>query len=112
VVVPVVIFVVCVSVGVLASSRWLPALATGTLGGIVFFVVCGMLGAALGLVGLHIYSIVREAEAFGGASRAAFVAGGLDALLWETGSLVGLATVVYLLAPRALAADDAPGPGI
>lgn len=99
--IPVVIFVVCVSAGVFASSRWLPDLGGGTIGGLAFFVVCGLLGAALGLVGLQIYFIVRQAEVLGRIGSSTIVADGLSAILWQAGSLLGLAAVVYLLAPRA-----------
>jgi hypothetical protein len=99
--IPIVIFVVCVSAGVFASSRWLPDLAGGTIGGLAFFVVCGLLGAALGLVGLQIYLMVRQAEAFGRIGGSAITADGLSAILWQAGTLLGLAAVVYLLAPRA-----------
>jgi len=99
--IPIVIFVVCVSVGVLASSRWLPDLPGGTIGGLAFFAVCGLLGAALGLVGLQIYWIVRQGELLGRIGSSAIVANGLSAILWQAGSLLGLAAVVYLLAPRA-----------
>jgi uncharacterized membrane protein YhhN len=58
--VPVAIFVVCLSAGVWAGVRWLPDLARGPVGGLAFFVVCGLLGAALGSLGLHIYSIVED----------------------------------------------------
>jgi predicted phage tail protein len=100
--IPIVIFVVCVSAGVFASSRWLPDLAGGTIGGLAFFVVCGLLGASLEVVGVQIYLIVKQAEVLGrlGDSEA-LVAEGLSALLWQAGVLLGLAAVVYLLAPRA-----------
>jgi hypothetical protein len=99
--IPIVIFVVCVSAGVFAGTRWLPDLASGTTGALAFFVVCGLLGASLGIVGLQIYSIVRQAEVLGTLGGSAIVSGGLSAILWQAGSLLGLAAVVYLLAPRA-----------
>jgi hypothetical protein len=107
--IPIVIFVVCVSAGVFASSRWLPDLAGGTIGGLAFFVVCGLLGASLGLVGLQIYSMVRQAEVLGkfdGSST--IVANGLSAILWQAGFLLGLAAAVYLLAPRAQTPEEHP----
>lgn len=110
--VPIVIFVFCVSAGVFASSRWLPDLAGGTVGGLALFVVCGLLGASLGLVGLQIYSTVRQAEVLGRiAGSSTIVANGLSAILWQAGSLLGLAAVVYLLAPRAQRPEErAAGP--
>jgi hypothetical protein len=99
VLVPLVIFIVCVGAGVAASARWLPELATGRVGGMAFFVVCGLLGAAVGLVGLRVFSIVEEMDSFRMAARAEVLAGGLGTMLWEVGSVLGIASVVYLLAP-------------
>jgi hypothetical protein len=101
-VIPAVIFLACLGAGVVISSRWLPDLAVGPVGGLAFFVVCGLSGAAFGLVGLHIYSIVSELSHFGGLGRlekGELLADGLEDMLWEVGSLLGLAIVVYLLAP-------------
>jgi hypothetical protein len=103
-VIPAVIFVACVGTGVAISSRWLPELAVGPVGGLAFFVVCGLLGAAFGLVGLHIYSIVETLNNFGGftgTGKGNLLASGLDGMLWEAGTLFGLAIAVYLLAPPA-----------
>jgi predicted phage tail protein len=109
--IPIVIFVVCISAGVFAGSRWLPDLAGGTIGGLAFFVVCGLLGASLGVAGLQIYSIVRQQELLGRLGSSAIVADGLSAILWQAGSLLGLAAVVYLLAPRAQTPEErAAGP--
>jgi hypothetical protein len=99
--VPVLIFAICLSVGVIVGSRWLPDLAAGPEGGFAFFAVCGLLGAALGLVGLHVFSIVEELakESSGNIGKANIVAAGLISMVWEAGSVLGLAAVVYLLAP-------------
>jgi hypothetical protein len=111
VVVPAVIFLACVGAGVVISSRRLPDLAVGPVGGLAFFVVCGLLGTALGLVGLHIYSIVNQLNHFGGFAglrneKAELLADGLEDMLWEAGSLFGLAIAVYLLAPPAEVVDE------
>ena len=109
-VIPAVVFVVCFCAGVWASSRWLPPLADGAVGGIAFFAVCGLLGAALGLAGLHIYSTVRTVEDFGGGlpgeMKGDLLASELAELLFQVGSISGLALVVYLLAPSSPRADD------
>ncbi|HEV7938474.1 MAG TPA: hypothetical protein VGP18_10685 [Solirubrobacteraceae bacterium] len=107
--VPVAIFIACLCVGAFASARWLPDLADGITGGLVFFVVCGLLGAVLGLVGLHIYSIVYSLSRTSGSFRSELVATGLSSMLWEAGSLAGIATAVYLLAPDAETADYLAG---
>jgi hypothetical protein len=108
-VIPAVIFFACVGAGVVAASRWLPDLAVGPVGGLAFFVVCGLLSAAFGLAGLHIYSIVSELNHLGSLGRPAdgeLLADGLEEMLWEVGSLFGLATAVYLLAPPAEVAEE------
>src|ERR1700679_1155671 len=96
---PALIAAVCLFAGVAAAVRWLPDLADGAVGGLAFFAVCGLLGAALGLLGLHVYSTVENFHGFG--ERGAILAGSLESMLWDTGSLAGLAFAVYLLAPRA-----------
>lgn len=100
--VPPIIFVVCFGAGVFAASRWLPDLAPGPVGGLSFFVVCGLLGAALGVFGLHIYGIVEvlNREGSGDFGHVA-LADGLEQILLECGLLVGVAAGVYLLAPEA-----------
>jgi len=103
VLIPAAVFVVCLVVGVGASARWLPDLAAGPIGGLAFFVVCGLLGAALALVGLHVYSIVEGLSHSGGFTevrnqKAEILASGLQSMLWDAGSLFGLAFAVYLLA--------------
>jgi hypothetical protein len=103
---PVLIFAACLSVGVIASSRWLPDLAVGPVGGFAFFVVCGLLGIALGLVGLHVYAIVEGLEPVSGNFRKVVLADDLASMAWEVGSVFGLAVVVYLLAPPAETAEE------
>jgi hypothetical protein len=106
--VPVLIFVVALSAGVMATARWLPDLAAGPVGGLAFFVVCGLIGAALGLLGLHIYSIVEELEHFpeGSPDQGLIVAAGIRTMISEVGGLVAFASIVYLLAPRPSDVDD------
>jgi hypothetical protein len=109
VLIPVVIFAVCLGAGVVVSAQYLPSLADGVVGGIAFFLVCGLLGGALALIGLHIYSIVNAVEEFGGGrGRGEFVATGLTSMVWETGSLLALTAVVYLLAPRLARVSSEP----
>jgi hypothetical protein len=98
--VPIIIFVVCLTAGVWASSRWLPDLARGSVGGFAFFVVCGLLGAAFAALALNIYVLVRDLEASSGVYRATFTADILRAMLFDVGTLVGFALAVYLLAPK------------
>ena len=103
---PIAIFVVCLAAGVYASSRWLPDLAPGRVGGIAFFAVCGLLGAAAAVFGLDIYGIVEDVgEGFRGLEEGRILGSGLGSLLWQTGVLVAAALAVYLLAPPQEGAD-------
>ena len=108
--IPVVIFVLCFGAGAVASARWLPDLAAGPVGGLAFFVVCGLAGAALAVVGLHVYSIANTLHSGGFAglrnAKAEVLASGLQVMLWEAGLLFGLAAAVFLLAPRVEVVDD------
>jgi hypothetical protein len=108
VLIPVLIFVVALIGGVVASSRWLPDLAAGQVGGLAFFVVCGLVGAGIGLFGVHIYSIVEELKRFPGVGypKGMLLAAAIRPMVFEVGSLLGLASIVYLLAPRAAEMDE------
>jgi hypothetical protein len=110
VLVPVLIFFGGMSVGAVSGARWLPDLAVGLVGGLAFFAVCGLLGAAVGLVGIHIYGIVEELDriggSLGGVDRGGIVAQGLRNILFEAGSLFAFASIIYLLAPPP--AEDEP----
>jgi hypothetical protein len=98
----IVVAVVCFVAGVTATSHWLPDLADGRVGAIAFFVVCGLSGAALGLIGIDIDSMVRSLEVGGrDGFESLIVANGLVSILRDGGTVAGLALVAYLLAPRA-----------
>lgn len=101
--VPIAIFVVLLAVGVYTSTRWLPDLASGTVGGISFFAVCGLCGFALAVFGLNVYETIEDVTQLSGLGERGngyFLASGLIETLWETGILLGLAIGVYLLAPK------------
>ena len=105
--VPIIIAVVCFVAGTAAAARWLPSLSEGLVGGMAFFLVCGLIGAGLGLIGLNIYSIAISLErsglggggGIGGGFESTIIASGLAVLLRDGGTLFGLAGIVYLLAP-------------
>jgi hypothetical protein len=100
---PVLVFLVCFGVGILATARWLPDLGAGPVGGMAFFAVCGLLAGALSLAGLHIFSVVyelRNPALFPSLTKAELAAGVLRNILLDCGMLVGLAGIVYLLAPE------------
>ena len=102
VLVPVLVFLACFGVGVVASARWLPDLAPGQIGGLAFFTVTGLLAAALSLGGLHVYTTIREITtppANIGVDKAEILAGGLLNILRDTGTLAALAGIIYLLGP-------------
>jgi hypothetical protein len=101
--VPALVFLACFGGGIFAATRWLPELAPGPVGGIAFFAICGLLGAGLGVVGLHTYIIVQELETIGGTrfdTEGSLLAGGLLTMMLDAGTLFGLATIAYLLAPH------------
>jgi hypothetical protein len=94
------VFLVCFGVGLTAAANWLPDLATGRVGGMAFVTVCLLLGAALGMVGLHTYSLISELRhATSGVSEPEILAAVLRNILLDAGTLLGLAGIVYLLAP-------------
>jgi hypothetical protein len=96
--VPILIFVACFVVGVGVAARWLPNLAAGSVGGLAFFAVCGLIGAGLALAGVNVYEIVESINKVG-TEDGEIVALGLRSILFEGGSVFGLAMIVYLLAP-------------
>ncbi|HEV3048423.1 MAG TPA: hypothetical protein VGY13_13805 [Solirubrobacteraceae bacterium] len=110
---PVLIFLVAAVAGSWAASRWLPDLAAGPVGGLAFFLVCGLAGAALGLIGMHVYLMVREAESKEAFFSGASIASELASMAFDAGSVAGLAAIVYLLAPAPEEPDEieesAPG---
>jgi hypothetical protein len=99
--VPAAIMLICFGAGAVAAGRWLPDLALGPVGGMAFFAVCGLVGVALALVGLHIYEIAKllEGSLGGRDSESVLVTGSLENMLSDAGPVFGLAAVVYLLAP-------------
>ena len=103
------VFLGCFGVGMTASARWLPDLAPGRVGGLAFTTVCVLLGAALGMVGLHTYSLISELRGLpSGASQDEILAGILRNILLDAGTLLGFAGTIYLLAPPA---DEQPTTG-
>jgi hypothetical protein len=103
-VVLVIIAVVCFSGGVWAATTWLPPLEEGTVGTLVYFVVCGLAGAVLLLFGVHIWQTVTALERDQIVGSAHVLADELVETLWDTGILAALALITYLIAPKAKAA--------
>ena len=81
-------------------SRWLPDLDAGTLGTIAFFVVCGLCGAVVAIVGIEIDAIVRETRHTSGEFVGVIVTSRLALIMADGGMVAGLALIAYLLAPK------------
>jgi hypothetical protein len=101
-----IVVVGCFIAGIWAATTWLPPLAEGPVGTLVYFVVCGLAGAVLAVAGIHVWGIVRQLEEsrpgeLGNVGNAEIVASGLEVVLWESGSLAALTLLAYLLAPKA-----------
>lgn len=104
--IPVLVFLACFGGAIVASARWLPDLGPGRVGGLAFFVVVGLIGAAAGILGLDVYSTVREIEfsrsdGSSGLGKSFAIASGIHNILFDSGALVASAGIVYLLAPPA-----------
>jgi len=105
--VPVLIFVACFAVGTLAAARWLPGLAAGKVGGLAFFAVTGLLAASISLVGVRIYAMINQLNSGElNIVKSEIVAVGIRDILWQAGTIFGLACVIYLLAPSPEDADE------
>jgi hypothetical protein len=111
VLVPTLIFVVGLAVGAAAAARCLPELSPGPVAGMAFFLACGLIGCALALIGLHAYLVVEEVSHLPSSlQKGEVLAGGLRNAVFEVGSLMGFATVVFLLAPRPDSSTREPTP--
>jgi hypothetical protein len=96
-----IITIACFIAGVMAAARWLPDLEEGPIGAMAFFVICGLCGAVIGLFGLNIDAMIKQAEGFGrGKFEQLAVASGLLNILRDCGSVAAFALIAYLLAPR------------
>lgn len=96
----VLVFLVCFGVGLTVAANWLPDLAPGRVAGMAFVTVCVLIGAALGMVGLHTYTLINQLRDLpSGISEAEILASILRNTLLDAGTLLGLAGIVYLLAP-------------
>jgi hypothetical protein len=96
------VFVLCLCGGAIGGSRWLPDLDVGPVGGLAFFVVCGLLGLALAVFGEHIYLLVTGLERSGPqvlVTHSELTSEVLRDIAFEDGMVLGLAFAVYLLAP-------------
>ena len=105
--VPILIVVACLAAGTLAAARWLPELAPGQVGGLAFFVVTGLLAAALALAGLHIYTLINQLDRSEfHVENSEIIATVIRNMLWQAGTIFGLARVIYLLAPSPEDVDE------
>ncbi|MGZ8648242.1 MAG: hypothetical protein ACXW08_06410 [Solirubrobacteraceae bacterium] len=93
------IVLVALGAGAWLAIRWLPPLASGGLGPIVFWLVCGLVATATATFAFGLNTAVRLVDEENGADGAASVA--LSGLR-DAGILLGIAAGVYLLSgPRA-----------
>jgi hypothetical protein len=111
VLIPIAIFIVCFGAGVAAADHWLPALSGGRLTQLAGMSALGLLGAAAADAGLQIYVAARDLNQhtevrLPSLTNANVVADTLRTIAYEAGLLVGLATVIYLLATRAERPED------
>lgn len=105
--VPIVIFIGCFAIGAHATARWLPEVGDGQIAGLAFLAVCGLLATALSLAGVNVYEIVMSLNSsLKGEASADIVAAGLRLLLLDSGTIFGLAAIVYLLVPRSKVHTD------
>jgi hypothetical protein len=81
-------------------------LEAGPVGGLAFFAVCGLIGAGIGLVGLHIYEIAESVDELAQLGKGPVVASGLTSMLYEAGLIFGVAIALYLLAPAPPEPED------
>ncbi len=100
----VIIAVVCFVAGVWGATTWLPPLADGSVGTLVYFVVCGLAGAVLVVFGVHIWQTVTALERERIVGSAPILASELVETLWQSGILAGLTLITYLIAPKTEAA--------
>jgi hypothetical protein len=120
-VVLIIVAVACFTAGTFAATRWLPDLESGPVGGIAFFVVCGLCGAVLALLGINVDSIVRELQESGGFGglrtntrlETSILSQGLLSIMRDCGTVGALTLIAYLLAskqsiPQDPAGGDAP----
>lgn len=95
---------VCFVAGAVATGRWIPELREGLVGFVAILVICGLSGAALAAIGIHVDLIVRTLQAGGdlGANEYRVLAVGreLTSLLLDSGVLAGLAAIAYVIAPK------------
>ncbi len=99
-----IVAVTCFIAGMWAATSWLPPLAEGAVGTLVYVAVSGLAGAVLAVIGIHVWQIVHAERAFG--SSPEIVSTRVDSLLWESGTLAALALIAYMLAPKAPPAES------
>jgi amino acid transporter len=102
VVVALVIAVVAFAAGGYAARRWAPPLRETPVGRWAAIVVAVLAGAALVVVAMDVYELIRQLDRAGGDLRDAksdIVAGTIRTTLVGAGTLLGLAAAVHLLAP-------------
>ena len=81
---------------------------TVALGTIAFFATTGLLACALAAIGVNVYLLVRLLSRVE-ETKSEVLGSGLRSTVYEGGTLLAVAAVIYLLAPRTDAhAEDRP----
>ena len=98
---------VCFAAGAVATGQWLPELRRGPVGFAAMLVICGLAGAALASVGIHVDLIVRLLEKGGEGAffQVSLIGSELTSLLLDSGVLAALALIAYFMAPKPQHAD-------
>jgi hypothetical protein len=96
------------AVGAVATGQWLPELRRGPVGFAAIFVICGLAGAALASVGIHVDLIIRALDKGGEGAyfQVSLIGEELTGLLLDSGVLAALALIAYFMAPKPQRTDS------
>jgi hypothetical protein len=101
-VVALIIAVLVFCAGGYAALRWAPPLQSTPVGRTAAIVVAVLFAAALVVLVLEVYELIRQLDRAGGEfvnAKSDIVAGSLAQAFADAGPLLGLAAAVHLLAP-------------
>ena len=89
------IVLVALGAGAWAAIRWVPPLASSRVGELVFWLVCGLVAVAAGVLVFGLYEALKQLGDNNGTEAAAAQ---LVGALKDAGILLGIAAGVHLLA--------------
>lgn len=93
----------CFLAGSVGVANQLPELAEGSTGTIAFFLICGLGGIVLAVLGAQVDYTVRSVEQAEGRYATTILAGDVLGTLRDVGTLLALTLIAFLLAPKAAA---------